>query len=188
MFYVDATGQHGLIATMADLPGAPFTWYNGTYFMTNATADGLYAGAKNTEVTVATQTDVGLVCGTATVPSYCTGGTGTATGNYAALAAANYSVSADGTTPCAAKSAGVAYTPLSPPQDCYSDWYLPSEYELSLLFLEKATVGSVSFTFNYYWSSTQQDTYYTWFVRFTDGVQNYYMTHNTLGVRAIRAF
>ena len=178
---------------MADLvgpsPGGSVQWYNGTYFEANATADGLYAGAKNTEVIVATQTSVGLVCGQATVPTYCTGGTGTATGNYAALAAANYSVSADGITACAAKSFNSIYTPLSPPQDCYSDWYLPSEYELSLLFGEKAAVGSDSFTYNYYWSSTDNgDVYNAWYVRFTDGVQKYDLTNNTRGARAIRAF
>ena len=58
IFWVDPDGQHGLIAARAD-QSSGIQWYNGTYFVTNATADGIYAGAKNTEVIISTQTKCG---------------------------------------------------------------------------------------------------------------------------------
>jgi hypothetical protein len=92
VFWVDVTGQHGLIAARADQSGG-IQWYNGTYFVTNATADGIYAGAKNTEVIISTQTTVGLACTATSPPSYC--GQPTYTAPYAALVAANYSIQDD---------------------------------------------------------------------------------------------
>ena len=104
IFFVDVGGQHGLIAAKADQNGGlGVHWYNGTYFITNATADGLYAGASNTEVIISTQTSVGLACSELITLAYCTenGSTPPPTPvNYAALVAANYSIQGDGVTPC----------------------------------------------------------------------------------------
>ena len=102
MFWVDQTGQHGLIAARTD-QSSGIQWYNGTFFVTNATADGIYAGAKNTEVIISTQTSVGLACSELITLAYCTenGSTPPPTPvNYAALVAANYSIQGDGVTPC----------------------------------------------------------------------------------------
>ena len=54
VFYVDADGQHGLIAAPYDQGfGAP--WYNGVFKYTGTTGDGLRAGSMNTVLAIATQ-------------------------------------------------------------------------------------------------------------------------------------
>ena len=181
VFWVDQTGQHGLIAAKAD-QSTRVPWYYCPlwgflhYFQTHATADGIYAGAKNTEIIIATQTTVGLVCGDSTVPSYCTAGPGTATGDYAALIAANYSVQDNGIAPC---TGAVSET-------CYGDWYLPSKVELNLLYNQNTVVGG--FADSYYWSSTELFSLYAWYQDFTNGTQNYFDKNLSFRVRAVRAF
>ena len=179
VFWVDPDGQHGLIATKADQsPGVQ--WYNGTYFQTNATADGIYAGAKNTEIIIATQTSVGLVCGELTVPSYCSAGAETATGDYAALIAANYSVQDNGIDSC---TGAVTET-------CYADWYLPSKEELNLLYNQKSVVGGFACCTNYA-SSTEYEldaSHFAWIQHFLAGVQGRSGKEGTGNVRAVRAF
>ena len=175
VFWVDQTGQHGLIAAKAD-QSTGVQWYNGSYFQTHATADGIYSGAKNTEIIIATQTTVGLVCGESTVPSYCSAGPGTATDDYAALIAANYSVQDNGIAPC---TGAVTET-------CYGDWYLPSKVELNLLYNQKIVVGG--FANNLYWSSTEFSSTIAWGQYFVNGFQYYHDKSSTDRVRAVRAF
>ena len=180
VFWVDATGQHGLIAALAD-QNAGVQWYNGTYISTNATADGLYAGAKNTEVIISSQTSVGLACKLInSITCYTASDTTLAniTGNFAALVAANYSIRADGVTTagCAAPATAT----------CYSDWYLPSAYELILLYREKTVVGG--FANNYYWSSSEYASNSAWIEDFGYGSQGHYRKDQAYPVRAVRAF
>jgi hypothetical protein len=85
---------------------------------------------------------------------------------YAARICNEYSVTAGGVT--------------------YSDWYLPSKYELNLLYLQKAVVGG--FTDNFYWSSSEIIYSYVWNQGFNSGVQYNDYKYNPLRVRAIRAF
>jgi hypothetical protein len=40
----------------------------------------------------------------------------------------------------------------------YNDWYLPSKYELDLLFRQKMVVGGFNLTSGIYWSSTESTT------------------------------
>ena len=190
IFWVDPDGQHGLIAARADQNGgAGIRWYNGTYFATNATADGIYAGAKNTEVIISTQTNVGLACGetspqTTTPPYFCYTNSSYSTppfiGDYTALVAANYSKQDDGVTDCSS----------SPPASeiCYGDWYLPSKVELNLLY--KAKVANVvgGFAHSLYWSSTEDDSNYAWNQDFSSGNQYSSLKDDPLPVRAVRAF
>jgi hypothetical protein len=69
----------------------------------------------------------------------------------------------------------------------YGDWYLPSKYELNLLYLQKTVVGG--FELGIYWCSTEYDDKYAWGQGFSSGSQS-----SNLGkefafyVRAIRAF
>jgi hypothetical protein len=88
-------------------------------------------------------------------------------GNFAAKVCADYSVTFNGIT--------------------YGDWYLPSKYELNLLYLEKNMFGNLS---GNYWSSTEFNVTYAWFQNFTNPLQNVDVKNNYLEyhVRAIRAF
>lgn len=183
IFWVDPEGQHGLIAAKAD-QSSGIQWYNGTYFATNATADGIYAGAKNTEVIISTQTNVGLACSdpgpNPIYPYYCTLDYSTvpaSTAPYAALVAANYSIQDDGTSLCTGAAT----------ETCYGDWYLPSKFELNLLYAQKSVVGG--FANYYYWSSTESNSGDAWYQGFTHGLQSSNDVYYTnFRVRAVRAF
>ena len=148
IFWLDETGQHGLIASAND-QSTGITWYNETERYTGSTGDGLYAGAMNTAIIVATQ-----------MADY-------QGGNFAAKVCADYSYTYGGVT--------------------YGDWYLPSKYELNLLYLQKDLVGG--FASSYYWSSTELSLNMAWGQSFGNGSQgaggkDYTTTH----VRAVRAF
>jgi hypothetical protein len=68
----------------------------------------------------------------------------------------------------------------------YADWYLPSIYELNLLYVQKAVVGG--FASNWYWSSTEGINQSAWDQYFDGGNQDYNVKGGTDNVRAIRAF
>ncbi|TBH72844.1 DUF1566 domain-containing protein [Aquirufa antheringensis] len=85
---------------------------------------------------------------------------------FAATVCNEYSVTVDGVT--------------------YGDWYLPSKYELNLLYLQKSEVGG--FEYSGYWSSTEFDDFKAWPQHFYNGIQGYYSKGYTYYVRAIRAF
>ena len=147
IFWLDGTGQHGLIAATADQnTGIP--WYTGTDRYTGTAGDGLYAGAMNTAMIVATQM------------------ADNQSGSFAAKVCADYSVTVGGVT--------------------YGDWYLPSKYELNLLYLQKIAVGG--FASAYYWSSTEDGNDYAWRQDFDSGAQNIGGKNFTSRVRAVRAF
>ena len=183
IFWVDPEGQHGLIAAKTD-QSSGIQWYNGTYFATNATADGIYAGAKNTEVIISTQTNVGLACSdpgpNPIYPYYCTLDSSTvpaSTAPYAALVAANYSIQDDGTPLCTGAAT----------ETCYGDWYLPSKFELNLLYAQKSVVGG--FASLTYWSSAENRSNYAWLQSFSNGYQYTYGFKDYTGrVRVVRAF
>ena len=147
IFWLDATGQHGLISSTTD-QSAGIQWNNMSNRYTGTTGDGLYAGAMNTAMIVATQM------------------ADNQTGNFAAKVCADYSVIVSGVT--------------------YGDWYLPSKYELNLLYLQKVAVGG--FASAYYWSSTEYDNSYAWRQYFDVGEQEANGKHSTFYVRAVRAF
>jgi len=68
----------------------------------------------------------------------------------------------------------------------YGDWYLPSKYELNLLYLQKDIVGG--FTNNGYWSSTEASFSTAWLQNFGDGSQAADEKARTYYVRAVRSF
>ena len=139
IFWLDTTGQHGLIAATTDHI-TEIQWYNGTNTTTNAVRDGVYAGKYNTERIIATQ----------------------GVGAYPAQLCANYQ------------------------GGNYGDWYLPSKYELNLLYAQKTVVGG--FANSYYWSSTEVDDDSAWVQSFVGGSQFIGNKSNTDYVRAVRAF
>lgn len=147
IFWLDVTGQHGLIAATVD-QSTDVQWYNGVWRYTGTTSDGLNGGAMNTAIIVASQ----LVDDQA--------------GSFAALVCADYSIT-DGNI-------------------IYGDWYLPSKFELNLLYQQKDVVGG--FAMDDYWSSSEYQTNSAWYQSFSDGTQAYGGKHWTNSVRAIRAF
>lgn len=140
IFYLDASGRHGLIAATEDQSiGTP--WRSSFYSTTNAVRDGIGAGMYNTERIIANQ----------------------GTGSYAAQLCANY------------QGGG------------YGDWYLPSKYELNLLFIARFMIGGLT---NYtYWSSTEASPLEAWLQSFQSGAQlSEDKAYDTHYVRAVRAF
>jgi hypothetical protein len=73
----------------------------------------------------------------------------------------------------------------------YGDWYLPSKFELNLLYLQKSVVGgfltSTNYWANNYWSSTMY-LGKIWHQYFVDGNQFIDPPADQYSVRAIRAF
>jgi hypothetical protein len=76
VFYVDGTGQHGLIAATAD-QSTGIQWYNGNFTTTGATATAIGTGLANTTAIISSQIN---------------------TGSYAAKLCADYSLTVDGFT------------------------------------------------------------------------------------------
>ena len=77
----------------------------------------------------------------------------------------------------------------------YSDWYLPSKYELNVMFnnigqYNPLGLGNVGgFAYNYYWSSTEFGTNYAWYQNLSNGSQNVNFKNDVAYyVRAVRAF
>lgn len=147
IFYLDASGQHGLIAATVD-QSTNIQWYNGSYTNTTAFASSVGAGDGNTSMIVFNQ----------------------GAGTYAARLC--YDLDPDG----------------------YADWYLPSKYELNLMYMNIGQgnllgLGNVGgFADSYYWSSTEYNSNYAWVQFFYDGNQYVNSKLNTLCVRAVRAF
>ncbi|MCP3906895.1 MAG: DUF1566 domain-containing protein, partial [Oceanicoccus sp.] len=77
----------------------------------------------------------------------------------------------------------------------YSDWFLPSLYELNEMYINKATInaaamplGGSAFASAVYWSSSEYDNNTALRQDFSNGVQWYFSKDLTFRVRAIRAF
>lgn len=88
-------------------------------------------------------------------------------GNFAASACANYTVTIGKTT--------------------YTDWFLPSKFELDLLYHQKAKVGG--FTNSNYWSSNEYQSNSVWTQNFGNGLQHISNSEAYANaVRAVRSF
>ncbi|MCL1827421.1 MAG: DUF1566 domain-containing protein [Candidatus Cloacimonetes bacterium] len=74
----------------------------------------------------------------------------------------------------------------------YTDWFLPSYDELTLMYENLALKGLGGFVTAYngfYWSSSQYSQYYALSLRFSDGWTHYwYPKYDTCYIRAARAF
>jgi hypothetical protein len=68
----------------------------------------------------------------------------------------------------------------------YGDWYLPSKYELNLLYLKRGWVGG--FAIGNYWSSSEYNEGNAWIQDFDDGFQGDDHKDYTYYVRAVRTF
>lgn len=165
VFFVDETGQHGLIASKADVNGEGMQWRNGASGnkVTNARGDGIGAGETNTRLIIAQQT------------------IDNQKGEFAALQAANFQVLGDGYTPCK--------TPIATDLICYGGWYLPSAFELQLMHRNLHERNLSSFAPEYYWSSTEANVSNAWLINFSNGEITASSKSNTYGrVRPITHF
>ena len=68
----------------------------------------------------------------------------------------------------------------------YSDWYLPSLYELNALYANRTAIGG--FSNAVYWSSSAQSANNAWYKNFSNGVNGNNKKTNTDYVRAVRPF
>ena len=69
-----------------------------------------------------------------------------------------------------------------------SDWFLPSEGELMLMYTNLRQAGVGGFASGYYWGSTEYDSGFAWLQNFGSGYQTNYSKGNAFPVRAVRAF
>ena len=68
------------------------------------------------------------------------------------------------------------------------EWYLPSKFELNLIYKNLRISGKISGDARY-WSSSQCDSGYAWTQRFRDGFQDYAnLKYDSRYVRAVHAF
>lgn len=165
VFWVDESGQHGLIVAKIDVnDGQGIQWSNGESGdkTTNARANGLFAGLTNTPLIISEET------------------IDDQEGQFAALLAASYQVSADGTSPCDS-----IVTPHLP---CYGGWYLPSLNELTLLRQNLQIINPNQLLSDSYWSSTEYNATQAWLVNFSRGEQEIDDKSAQARVRAIRNF
>lgn len=77
----------------------------------------------------------------------------------------------------------------------YGDWYLPSKYELNLMYQMKTTINTTAlenngsdFSSYWYWSSTDFSTNNAWGQKLSDGRQANGSKNTEVGVRAVRFF
>lgn len=167
VFFVNESGEHGLIASKIDAnEGVGISWRNGESGnkITNAHANGIAAGENNTRLIIAQQTSDHQP------------------GQFAALLAANFSVLEDGVTPCPLAN---TTTDLI----CYGGWYLPSVYELQLIYKNLHKNNFLAFPPDFYWSSTEINVSTAWMQNFATGEFIASKKSSNLGkVRAISRF
>lgn len=167
VFYIDDTGQHGLVSALEDLTeGAadPYGWgFNGYEW-----------GCYLQEVNGADGTSIG-------------------TGYQNTMDIVNQG--------CSTENGGItaAQAALDADINGYSDWYLPSKDELIEMYNTIVNVGPEGniggFENNWFWSSSENGTNYTWKVRFAGGdASNIILQYtnsgkdHTVRVRVIRSF
>ncbi len=160
VFWVDASGQHGLVVAKVDQAdeSTEIRWYAGTNGYTRANGDGPFAGETNTAVIIAAHVAIGDDGNT-----------------YAARMCADLSITEGGVT--------------------YSDWYLPSKAELTLIQDIKSTIdatatanGGTALSSNSYWSSTEYSNTEAWRMTMNNGLWYETTKSLSLSMRAIRAF
>ena len=68
----------------------------------------------------------------------------------------------------------------------YTDWFLPSKDELNELYKRRFLVGGLAY--DWYWSSSEDDSQYAWLQYFLDGLHFLGSKDGPYHVRAVRAF
>lgn len=165
IFWLDETEEHGLIAAKIESSDQGTQWRNGASGnkVVNSKGDGIGSGEANTRLIIAGQT------------------MDKQNGVFAALSASQFQVLGDGLTPCK--------TPIAASEVCYGGWYLPSAFELQLMYTNLHETRLSSFAPMFYWSSTEANAAKAWLINFSTGELSIESKSNTLGqVRAISSF
>ncbi|MBP7809015.1 MAG: proprotein convertase P-domain-containing protein [Bacteroidia bacterium] len=69
----------------------------------------------------------------------------------------------------------------------YSDWFLPSMYELDYLYQNRSFIGNLNLS-AIYWSSTEFNSNTAWATNFSNGLMSNYTKSSSYLVRPIRSF
>ncbi len=67
-----------------------------------------------------------------------------------------------------------------------TDWYLPSINEMNVLYASAAAIGNFLVGGSLYWSSSEYNSSYGWFERFSDGYQNIDGKNSGYTIRCVR--
>ena len=70
----------------------------------------------------------------------------------------------------------------------FTDWRLPTRFELNLLYLKKGNTGIGTFQNNPYWSSTMRDGSNAWYQDFSNNSQFFDAFALPYSIRAVRSF
>jgi hypothetical protein len=164
VFYIDETGEHGLVAALEDIT-------EGSNMGPAGTPEGFEWGCVGSSVNGSDGTAIG-----------------TGYQNTLDISAQN----------CQTENGGItaAQATLNYETEGFTDWFLPSRYELLEMY---NTIGNGGLQGNIggfetsdtprYWSSSENDSYFAWNVRFSSGsTYGNYTKNYSLRVRAVRAF
>ncbi len=159
VFWVDETGQHGLVCAKADQNGgSSIRWHAGSYGYTRATGDGPFAGETNTAIIIAALVSIG-----------------DDTNDYAAQICNDLQITEGG------KTYGDWYLP--------SKEELNLMYQNRAIINTTATNnGGLAFGGNTYWSSNDRGVDLASAQSFITGLQTSDSKGDSNYVRAVRAF
>jgi hypothetical protein len=157
VFWVDTTGQRGLVCTKVNQSGS-IKWFGGTFGVTQAKGNGVYAGKANNLIIIATHSvigDDGIL--------------------YAARLCNELEITENNTI--------------------YGDWYLPSKFELNLMYASKSAInataaanGGENFVEDVYWSSVEDSNERAWVFNLSNGQEDTVFKGIPNNLRAIRSF
>jgi hypothetical protein len=162
IFYVYDGGKHGLIAATSD-QSSDISWDVSSSNETRARANGIGAGIKNTTMIISSEISQRKYSFFNDRWSY----NGE---DFAATICNEYFKSET----------------VNSLESTYGDWYLPSKYELNLLYLKRNVVGN--FAADKYWSSTEYDEDKSWSINFNTSSVSAEDKNSKTRVRAIRNF
>ena len=162
IFYVYDGGKHGLIAATSD-QSSDAKWDLSKGNETRAKANGIGAGIRNTTTIIISSEISQRRSSKDNDWSF-------DSEDFAAVICNEYSKSET----------------VNSLETTYGDWYLPSKYELNLLYLKRTTVGN--FAADKYWSSTESDEDKAWTINFSTSSNSTDDKTYKNRVRAIRNF
>jgi hypothetical protein len=140
IFFIDKTGQHGLIAASFD-QSKDATWGKSVDRSNNPIGLGIGTGALNTKKIL----EDGMI-----------------------------------------EATGAAYICASLSLGGFKDWFLPSLFEMQLIFKNKNKIGG--FSNKYYWTSSVSGNINVWIINLFDGSTCFNGSNQATCVRAVRAF